>query len=64
LAQPYNFLTTATKGLRKPGLSDDELFKSMELLKEDSDYAKMFVGLEEKGLQLGWIRGKLASKQA
>lgn len=59
--QPYDFLTTATRGLHQLGLSEDELFKSMELLKKDVDYAKMFVGLEEnKKLQLGWIRGKLA----
>ncbi|KAH9820399.1 hypothetical protein DFH28DRAFT_828685, partial [Melampsora americana] len=55
-AQPYNFLTSATQGLRKLGIPQAELYKAMDLLKNDVDYAKMFVGLEEKDLQLGWIK--------
>ncbi|KAH9810292.1 hypothetical protein DFH28DRAFT_986672 [Melampsora americana] len=59
-AQPYNFLTSVTQGLQKLGLTQAELYKAMDLLKSDVDYAKLFVGLEEKELQLGWIKGKLA----
>ncbi|KAH9818490.1 hypothetical protein DFH28DRAFT_960536 [Melampsora americana] len=59
-AQPYDFLTSATQGLRKLGLTQAELYKAMDLLKSDVDYAKLFVGLEEKELQVGWIKGKLA----
>ncbi|KAH9808545.1 hypothetical protein DFH28DRAFT_1135667 [Melampsora americana] len=59
-AQPYDFLTSATQGLRKLGLTQEELYKAMDLLKSDVDYAKLFVGLEEKELQVGWIKGKLA----
>ncbi|KAH9813216.1 hypothetical protein DFH28DRAFT_975099 [Melampsora americana] len=59
-AHPYDFLTSATQGLRKLVLPQAELYKAMDLLKNDVDYAKMFVGLEEKDLQLGWIEGKLA----
>ncbi|KAH9816808.1 hypothetical protein DFH28DRAFT_964563 [Melampsora americana] len=59
-AQPYDFLTSATQGLQKLGLTQAELYKAMDLLKRDVYYAKLFVGLEEKELQLGWIKGKLA----
>jgi hypothetical protein len=61
-AQPYDFLTSATQGLRKLGLNQDELYQAMDLLKEDVDYAKMFVGLGEIELQLNWIKRKLAGK--
>ncbi|KAH9821764.1 hypothetical protein DFH28DRAFT_950526 [Melampsora americana] len=60
--QPYDFLTSATQGLRKLGLPQAELYKAMDLLKNDVHYAKMFVGLKEKDLQLGWIQGKLAGE--
>ncbi|KAH9807295.1 hypothetical protein DFH28DRAFT_1149660 [Melampsora americana] len=61
-AQPYDFLTSATQGLRKLGLSEDELYDAMDLLKKDVDYAKMFVGLGDIDLQLNWIKRKLSGK--
>ncbi|KAH9808361.1 hypothetical protein DFH28DRAFT_910116 [Melampsora americana] len=61
-AQPYDFLTSATQGLRKLGLTEDELYDAMDLLKKDVDYAKMFVGLGDIELQLNWIKRKLSGK--
>ncbi|KAH9815922.1 hypothetical protein DFH28DRAFT_1125978 [Melampsora americana] len=61
-AQPYNFLTSATQGLRKLGLTEDERYDAMDLLNKDVDYAKMFVGLGDIELQLNWIKRKLSGK--